>query len=78
MISSDFVKQLKSFVEFLPVCPEYEIGLGVPRDPIRIISVDGDLKLIQPSTNKDVTLDMVDFSNSFLNNNKADVVSTSA
>lgn len=67
MISSDFVKQLKSFVEFLPVCPEYEIGLGVPRDPIRIISVDGDLKLIQPSTNKDVTLDMVDFSNSFLN-----------
>ncbi|HPA49706.1 MAG TPA: DUF523 domain-containing protein, partial [Methanofastidiosum sp.] len=30
MISSDFVNQLKSFVEFIPVCPEFEIGLGIP------------------------------------------------
>jgi len=67
MISSDFVKLLKSFVEFIPVCPEYEIGLGVPRDPIRVISYDGNLKLFQPSTEKDVTDKMVEFSNSFLN-----------
>ncbi|KYC45927.1 MAG: hypothetical protein APG12_00538 [Candidatus Methanofastidiosum methylothiophilum] len=66
MISSDFVKQLKSFVEFIPVCPEYEIGLGVPRDPIRIVSFDGNLKLLQPKTEKDVTKDMIEFSNSFL------------
>lgn len=67
MIPSDFVKQLKSFVEFIPVCPEYEIGLGVPRDPIRVISFDGTLKLVQPSTEKDVTDKMTEFSNSFLN-----------
>lgn len=66
MISSDFVKQLKSFVEFIPVCPEYEIGLGVPRDPIRIVSYSGSLKLIQPKTEKDVTGDMVNFANYFL------------
>ena len=66
MISSDFVKQLKSFVEFIPVCPEYEIGLGVPRDPIRVVSIESNLKLVQPSTEKDVTKDMVEFSNSFL------------
>ena len=66
MISSDFVEKLKSFVEFVPVCPEFEIGLGVPRDPIRIVSFSGDLKLIQPKTEKDVTKQMIDFSNSFL------------
>ncbi len=66
MISSDFVKQLKSFVEFIPVCPEFEIGLGVPRDPIRVVSIEGNLKLVQPNTERDVTKDMVEFSNSFL------------
>lgn len=66
MISSDFVNQLKSFVEFIPVCPEFEIGLGIPRDPIRIISYNGALKLFQPSTEKDITSNMIDFSNSFL------------
>ena len=66
MISSDFVEQLKSFVEFIPVCPEFEMGLGVPRDPIRIISYEGDLKLFQPSTEKDFTSNMIEFSNSFL------------
>ena len=66
MISSDFVEKLKSFLEFIPVCPEFEIGLGVPRDPIRVISLGGNLRLIQPKTEKDVTKDMVDFSNSFL------------
>ncbi|NYT03112.1 MAG: DUF1722 domain-containing protein, partial [Candidatus Methanofastidiosa archaeon] len=68
MISSDFVEKLKSFVEFIPICPEFEIGLGVPRDPIRIVSFAGEMKLIQPKTEKDVTKQMIDFSNSFLDN----------
>ena len=66
VISSDFVEKLKSFVEFIPVCPEFEIGLGVPRDPIRVVSFGGNLKLIQSKTEKDVTKNMVEFSNSFL------------
>jgi uncharacterized protein YbbK (DUF523 family) len=37
MISSDFVKKLKKYVDFHPVCAEVEIGLGVPRNPIRIV-----------------------------------------
>ena len=45
MISSDFVKALKAHVDFLPVCAEMEIGLGVPRDTIRIVSVDGEIRL---------------------------------
>jgi uncharacterized protein YbbK (DUF523 family) len=39
----------------------------VPRDPIRVVSFNGDLKLIQPKTGKDVTEQMIEFSNLFLN-----------
>jgi len=41
MISDPFVRQLKAHVDFQPVCPECEIGLGVPRDPIRIVEAGG-------------------------------------
>jgi len=35
---SDFlVDTLGSFVEFVPVCPEMEIGLGVPRETLRLV-----------------------------------------
>ncbi|MDO8842143.1 DUF523 domain-containing protein, partial [Methanocalculus sp.] len=37
MITSDIVASLKPFVTFIPVCPEVEIGLGIPRDTIRIV-----------------------------------------
>ena len=37
MISSPIVANLREYVDFLPVCPEVEIGLGIPRYPIRII-----------------------------------------
>jgi uncharacterized protein YbbK (DUF523 family) len=32
---------LSEFFEFLPFCPEVEIGLGVPREPIRLVLLDG-------------------------------------
>ena len=65
-ISSEFVRKLADFVEFIQVCPEVEIGLGVPRDPIRVVrSKEGPL-LIQPSTGRDVTADMVSFAERFL------------
>jgi uncharacterized protein YbgA (DUF1722 family)/uncharacterized protein YbbK (DUF523 family) len=66
IIRSDFVSQLKPFVEFLPVCAEVEIGLGIPRDPIRIVHDKTGKHLVQPSTGKDVTDAMDQFSNRFL------------
>lgn len=65
-ISSDFVKKLKKFVDFVPICPEVEIELGVPRTPIRIVEKNDKLALIQPETKKDVTKKMIDFSTKFL------------
>ena len=66
MIPSDVVRLLKPHVDFIPVCPEMEVGLGVPRKPIRILSKDGELSLMQHETEKDLTRDMVNFSNRFL------------
>jgi uncharacterized protein YbgA (DUF1722 family)/uncharacterized protein YbbK (DUF523 family) len=66
MIPSDFVQALKPYVDFLPVCAEMEIGLGVPRDNVRIVSVDGEIRLMQPATNLDATDKMRDFSSRFL------------
>lgn len=68
MISSDEVARMKPFIKFIPVCPEVEIGLGIPRSAIRIVRTgDGD-RLIQPSTGDDVTDSMNRFSRSFLDN----------
>ncbi len=67
MIASDVVDKLKKHVDFRPVCPEAEIGLGIPRDPIRIIAIrEGDLRLNQPATGRDVTEDMIRFAEAFL------------
>jgi uncharacterized protein YbgA (DUF1722 family)/uncharacterized protein YbbK (DUF523 family) len=66
LIPSDFVKALKPHVDFAPVCAEMEIGLGVPRSSVRIISANGELRLVQPATGLDVTERMGVFSNQFL------------
>ncbi len=66
IISSEEVKELMPYVEFIPVCPEMEIGLGVPRDPIRVVIKDKKTTLIQPATKKDVTNEMKEFAVSFL------------
>jgi len=66
MIRSDEVEALKKYVNFTPVCPEVEIGLGIPRAVIRIIRIKNEDRLIQPSTGRDVTEQMNEFSDSFL------------
>lgn len=66
MIKSNIVKKLKDYADFLPVCPEVGMGLGVPRDPIRVVNSKGKLELFQPSTGKIFTDEMNEFSRSFL------------
>jgi uncharacterized protein YbgA (DUF1722 family)/uncharacterized protein YbbK (DUF523 family) len=61
MIETEFVPKFGEFVDFHPVCPEMEIGLGVPRAPIRIIEIDNKRILYQPATKQDVTAPMVAF-----------------
>ncbi|MCK9150959.1 YbgA family protein [Methanobacterium alcaliphilum] len=66
-ISSQIVKDLKKNANFYPVCPEVGIGLGIPRDPIRLVKIDDEINLIQPSTQRNLTKKMKQFSDSFLN-----------
>ncbi|MBX0357937.1 DUF523 and DUF1722 domain-containing protein [Halobacillus sp. Nhm2S1] len=65
VIPDKAVQRMQSHVEFIPVCPEVEIGLGVPRDVIRI--VDGEEEqLVQPKTGENLTDTMREFSKGFL------------
>lgn len=53
VIPDDFVEKLKPFVEFKTICPEMEIGMGVPRLPIHIEEKKDGTHLIQQETGKD-------------------------
>ncbi len=66
IIKSSLVNNLKNFVDFNPVCPEVEIGLGIPRDPIHLEEKQSQIVLIQPSTGSDLTSYMSNFADSFL------------
>jgi uncharacterized protein YbgA (DUF1722 family)/uncharacterized protein YbbK (DUF523 family) len=66
IVKDEFVARLVPYLELQTVCPEMEIGLGVPRDPIHIESLRGVLSLVQPATGRDVTRDMLDFCERFL------------
>ncbi len=65
-VSSDVVNALMPHVDFVPVCAEMEIGLGVPREPIRVAQGPDGLRLLQPSTGADVTDRMKRFAASYL------------
>lgn len=67
MMPSDLVRSLKPHVQFIPVCPEVEIGLGVPRETLRIVKKDDFLRLVQTATGLDLTDRMKRFSKEFLN-----------
>lgn len=55
IISSPIVDRLKDYVDFIPFCMEMDMGLGVPRDPIRMVRTGEGARLMQPSTGLDVT-----------------------
>jgi uncharacterized protein YbbK (DUF523 family) len=43
------------FVEWVPVCPEVECGLGTPRESMRLVRVDGGVRLLTVETVVDLT-----------------------
>ena len=66
IISEPMVEQLKPFVDAVTVCPEVEIGLGIPRQPIRLVGDEASPRLVQPETGLDVTDKMKAFADRFL------------
>ena len=42
-------------VQWVPVCPEVEIGMGIPRENIRLVGESEDPRLIAPKSGTDYT-----------------------
>jgi uncharacterized protein YbbK (DUF523 family) len=55
------VDVLGPHVEWVPVCPEVELGMGVPRPTIRIEERSGELRLVEPRSGADHTRAMSSF-----------------
>lgn len=52
---------LGSLVEWVPVCPEVELGLGIPREPIHLVQIGDDTHLVATRTGRDLTRSMQEF-----------------
>ncbi|MGC9443806.1 MAG: YbgA family protein [Candidatus Methanospirareceae archaeon] len=66
VIPCAIVRELEPYVDYIKVCPEVAIGLGIPRDPIRIIKRKDEKRLIQPKTQDDLTEKMNSFTTGFI------------
>src|SRR6266545_8030867 len=56
------VEVLGRSVEWVPVCPEVEVGMSVPREPIRLIGDPAAPRLVAERSGKDHTRAMLRFS----------------
>ena len=50
------------FVEWVPVCPEVECGFGTPREAMRLVRVEQEVRLLTTRTGVDLTAPMDRFS----------------
>jgi len=47
-----------AFVEWVPVCPEVELGLGTPRESLRLVRKDGLVHMVNTKSGRDITVEM--------------------
>lgn len=52
---------LGRYFEWIPVCPEVELGLGTPRATMRLEETDGGIRLVMPANGRDLTEPMREF-----------------
>lgn len=50
-----FVRKLEEHVNYIKICPEVEIGLGIPRNSVRLIKKDEEYRLVDSMTGEDHT-----------------------
>lgn len=55
------ISALEPLVEFVPVCPEVELGLGVPREEMRLVGDPESPRLITTETGIDLTNRMIEW-----------------
>jgi len=52
------VETFGAFVEWVPVCPEVELGLGIPREALRLSRKDGEIRMVNTKSGRDITAEM--------------------
>jgi len=66
MVEADWLEELQSKADVIPVCPEMLAGLGVPRKPINLYMKADSVHVIQDETGLDVTVALEVASDEFL------------
>ena len=52
---------LGQYFEWLPVCPEVEMGLGTPRETMRLEQAEDGIRMVMPKSGRDLTRPMRDY-----------------
>jgi uncharacterized protein YbbK (DUF523 family) len=60
-LEASLIEWLQSFCRLVPVCPEVELGLGVPREPIRLCGSLSEPRLVSLAGGIDLTEAMRDY-----------------
>lgn len=62
--NATIIEQLGQQFELIPFCPELEIGMGVPRDPMQLEWLNGQIRCVDiEDHSKDMTDKLVDCAN---------------
>jgi uncharacterized protein YbgA (DUF1722 family)/uncharacterized protein YbbK (DUF523 family) len=52
---------LGQYFEWIPVCPEVELGLGIPRETLRLVQLEEGTGLVMPKSGRDWTREMTEY-----------------
>jgi uncharacterized protein YbgA (DUF1722 family)/uncharacterized protein YbbK (DUF523 family) len=52
---------LGQYFEWIPVCPEVELGLGTPRETMRLEQAEGGVRMVMPKSGRDLTDSMREY-----------------
>jgi uncharacterized protein YbgA (DUF1722 family)/uncharacterized protein YbbK (DUF523 family) len=52
---------LAPYFEWVPVCPEVEIGMGIPREPVQLVRAGGALRMLGTRSRRDWTAPMREY-----------------
>ena len=55
---------LGQYFDYVPFCPEVEVGMGVPRPSVRLVGTVEKTRMIDPKSGKDWTEKMVRYNES--------------
>ncbi len=68
LVNDETIKKIKKLFNLIHVCPEFEIGLGVPRKIIKLYKTQNEIRAIQDKTKRDLTQELENFAINFLKN----------